>query len=224
MGATLKARCTTCAATGASLRQACVGVCTVLVLTSCVSSPPEVPPEELVRRLQAGEPALECGLPCRDGWRANRTTALVLNEARQWRELAVLVMQIGYTNDLTYYYLGRAAEGLGFWDAAKSYYRTSVRLTSAGITCRAEGAEYCNGQVFPAAAAAELAQLTAPPPAPPKPATKTRSAQHQRRHPAKPPSPPASVSTRRTAPATTGAPNKPQAASPDFAAPPPIRR
>ena len=167
---------------------------------------------------------LECGAPCHDAWRTNRSTALVMNEARQWRDLAILVMQIGYINDLTYYYLGRAAEGLGYQDAAKTYYRTSVRLTSAGITCRAEGAEYCNGQVFPAAAAAELAQLTAPPPAPPKPATKTRSAQHQRRHPAKPPSPPASVSARRAAPATTGSPNKAQAASPDFAVPPPIRR
>jgi hypothetical protein len=146
---------------------------------------------------------------------------LVLNEARQWRELAVLVMQIGYTNDLTYYYLGRAAEGLGFGDAAKTYYQISTRLTSAGITCAADGANYCNGQIFPAAAEVELAQLTPPlsaPPVPPKRAAKTRSVQHQRHPPAKPASP-ASVSARTTAPATSGAPN----ASPDFAAPPPIR-
>jgi hypothetical protein len=140
-----------------------------------------------------------------------------MNEARQWRDLAVLVMQIGYTNDLTYYYLGRAAEGLGFRDAAKTYYQISGRLTSAGITCTADGAEYCNGQVFPAAAAVELAQLTAPPPAPPRPTTRTHLAHHQRR-------PPAKRSARTTAPGMTGATNKPQAASPDFAAPPPIRR
>ena len=166
---------------------------------------------------------LECGAPCRNAWRTNRTTALVMNEARQWRDLAVLVMQIGYTNDLTYYYLGRAAEGLGFGDAAKTYYQISVRLTSAGITCAADGANYCNGQIFPAAAEVELAQLTAPPPAPPERAAKTRSAQHQRRPPTKPTSPPASVSARTTAPATSGAASEPQAASPDFAAPPPIR-
>ena len=160
---------------------------------------------------------LECGAPCRDAWRTNRTTALVMNEARQWRDLAILVMQIGYINDLTYYYLGRAAEGLGFGDAAKTYYQTSLRLTSAGITCAADGAEYCNGQIFPAAAAVELAQLTAPPPAPPRRASKTHLAHHQRR-------PPAKLSARRTPPGTIGAANKPQAASPDFAAPPPIRR
>jgi hypothetical protein len=145
-----------------------------------------------------------------------------MNEARQWRDLAVLVMQIGYTNDLTYYYLARAAEGLGFRDAAKTYYQTSLRLTSAGITCMADGAEYCNGQVFPAAAQTELAELTAPPPTLPRRASKTHLAHHQRRPPAKPPYPP--VSARRTAPATTGATSEPQAASPDFAAPPPIRR
>jgi hypothetical protein len=185
-----------------------------------VSAPPEVPPDELIRRLQAGEPMLECSLPCRDAWRANRTTALVLNETRQWRELAVLVMQIGYTNDLTYYYLGRAAEGLGFWDAAKGYYRISVRLASAGITCRVEGAEYCNGQVFPAAAQTELAELTPPPPTPPP---KTHPAQHQRRPPAKPATPPAPASTQTTAPSSAGAAVAPEAATPDFAAPPPVR-
>jgi hypothetical protein len=160
---------------------------------------------------------LECGAPCHDAWRTNRSTALVMNEARQWRDLAILVMQIGYINDLTYYYLGRAAEGLGFGDAAKTYYQTSLRLTSAGITCMADGAEYCNGQVFPAAAQTELAELTAPPPTPPRRASKTHLAHHQRRPPAKP-------SARTIAPGTTGAASKPQAASPDFAAPPPIRR
>jgi hypothetical protein len=148
---------------------------------------------------------------------------LILNEARQWPELAVLVMQVGYTNDLTYYYLGRAAEGLGFGDAAKTHYEISVRLTSVGITCAADGANYCNGQIFPAAAEVELAQLTAPPPAPPEQAAKTRSAQHQHRPPAKPASPPASASARTTAPATSGAASESQVASPDFAAPPPIR-
>jgi hypothetical protein len=224
VGATLRARFTIRAALGASPRRACVAAFSALVLTSCVSVPPEVPPEELIRRLQAGEPVPECGFPCRDAWRANRTTALVLNETRQWRELAVLVMQIGYTNDLTYYYLGRAAEGLGFWDAAKTYYRISVRLASAGITCRAEGADYCNGQVFPAAAQTELAELTTPPPTPPKQPSKTHPAQHSRRPPAKPAPPPGSASTQTTAPATDGAAGAPETATPDFAAPPPVRR
>jgi hypothetical protein len=212
------------ASLGPSPRRACVAAFSALVLASCVSALPEVPPDELIRRLQTGEPVLECGLPCRDAWRANRGTALVLNETRQWRELAVLVMQSGYTNDLTYYYLGRAAEGLGFWDAAKTYYRISVRLSSAGITCRAEGADYCNGQVFPAAAQTELAELTAPPPTPPKQRPKTHPAQHSRRPPAKPAPPPGSAATQTTAPATDGAPVAPEAATPDFAAPPPVRR
>jgi hypothetical protein len=228
VGATLKACLTKCASIAASLRRACVAACTVLVLglvlASCASAPPEVPPDELIRRLQTGEPVLDCGLPCRDIWRANRATALLLNETRQWRELAVLVMQIGYTNDLTYYYLGRAAQGLGFWDAAKRYYQISVRLSSAGITCTAEGAEYCNGQIFPAAAQAELAELTTPPPTPPKQPTKPHPAPHPRRPPSKRAPPSAPASTQTTPPASPGAAVTPEPASPDFAAPPPVRR
>jgi hypothetical protein len=227
VGAPLTAKSRTRASAGASLRRGCVAACTALVLTSCAITPPEVPPDELIRRLRGGEALLECGFPCREAWRANRATALVLNETRQWRELAVLVMQVGYTNDLTYYYLGRAAEGLGFWDAAKRYYQISVRLTSAGIACSAEGAEYCNGQVFPAAAQAELAELTAPPPPPPKPPAKpakTHPAQAHRRPPAKPATPAAPASAQTTAPASTGAAVAPETATPDFAAPPPVRR
>ena len=230
MGAPLKARFAEYAPAGASLRRACVAACTALVLTSCTSPPPEVPPDELIRQLRGGEALLECGLPCREAWRANRGAALVLNEARQWRELAVLVMRIGYTNDLTYYYLGRAAEGLGFWDAAKRYYQISVRLTAAGITCTAEGADYCNGQVFPAAARTELAELTAPPPTPPKrPAkspkpAKTHAAQPRHRPQVKPAPPRAPASAQTPAPASPGAAVPPEIAMPDFAAPPPVRR
>jgi hypothetical protein len=185
-------------------------------LGSCTTQPPQEPPEVLLQRLQVGDPVLECTLPsCRNMWNTNRTTALLLNEAHHWQELAVLVMQTGYTNDLTYYYLGRAAEGLGYPDAAKTYYQISERLAESGITCAAEGTGFCNGQAFPAAAQTRLAQLTAPPPPAPlssQRANRTRVA--QQRHP--PPLKQAKPAVHRNiAPAATG---------PDFAAPPPIRQ
>jgi hypothetical protein len=203
-------------------RTACAAGTALLVLTSCGTTTPELPPDELLRRLQAGEPVVDCGLPCREAWRANRTTALLLDETRHWRDLALLVMRIGYINDLTYYYLGRAGEGLGFPDAAKTYYQISVRLTSAGITCTTEGANYCNGQVFPAAAQAQLASLTAPSPTSPSRSPKAHHAQHQRRPPPKQATPPAPASAHTTNPSSAGAAIEP--ATPDFAAPPPIRR
>ena len=157
-----------------------------------------IPPDVLLQRLRAGDPLLECNFGCRDEWNVNRTTSLILNESRRWPELAGLVMQIGYVNDLTYYYLGRAAEGLGYRDAAKTYYQISERLTVSGRACSAEGPNFCNGEVFPAAAQARLVDLAAPSPVP-------SSKQ------AKPVAPPSAQNT------------TPAAAGPDFAAPPPIR-
>lgn len=161
---------------------------------SCTPTAPAIPPDVLLQRLRAGDPVLECNFGCRDEWNMNRTTALILNQSRRWPELAGLVMQIGYVNDLTYYYLGRAAEGLGYRDAAKTYYQISERLTISGKACNAEGATFCNGEVFPAAAQARLVDLTVPPPGP---------------------------SSKQPKPAQNIAP---ALSTPDFAAPPPVRR
>ncbi len=140
-----------------------------------------------------------------------------------------MLMQIGYMNDLTYYYLGHAAEGLGYRDAAKTYYQISMRLTASGVTCSTENATYCNGQVFPAAAQARLAELTPPPPPPPPSRLpRTHTAQQQHRPPVRQAKPSAPAPAQSNAPAATGtavAPEAPdEATSPDFAAPPPIRR
>ena len=211
------------------LRQACVAGWTILVLTTCATRTPELPADELLRRLQAGEAVLECSLACLDAWRSNRITALLLDETRHWRELAILVMRIGYMNDLTYYYLGHASEGLGYREAAKTYYRISARLSAAGVACNTENPNFCNGQVFPAAAETRLAELTAPPPPPPSRSSRAHTAQHRLRRP-----PPrqakhfAPARAHTTAHASTGTAVKPdatgKAAGPDFAAPPPVRR
>ena len=211
------------------LRRAGVVGLIVLALTSCAARTPEVPADELLRRLQAGEPMLDCRVACLDAWRSNRGTALVLNETRRWRELAILVMQTGYTDDLTYFYLGRAAEGLGYREAATTYYQISARLSAAGLACTEEHPNLCNGQVLPAAAEARLAELTAPPPPPP---SRPPKAHTPRQQPHRPPpsharrSAPAPVRT--TAPASTGTAVEPgasgEATGPDFAAPPPVRR
>ena len=209
---------------------ACVAGSIVLVLTGCAVRTPEVSIDELMRRLQAGEPMLDCRVACLDAWQANRATALVLNEARRWRELAVLVMQTGYTDDLTYFYLGRAAEGLDYQEAAKTYYRISARLSAAGLACIKENPDLCNGQRLPAAAEARLAELTAPPSVPPPAAHPRRQRpRHQARAaPTRRAKPASAAPARTTAPALTGTAGEPgasgKATGPDFAAPPPVRR
>jgi hypothetical protein len=211
-------------------RLGCVAGWILLVLTSCAVRMPEVPVDELLRRLQAGEPMRDCRIACLDAWRANRATALVLNETRRWPELAVLVMQTGYTDDLTYFYLGRAAEGLGYREAAKTYYQISARLSAAGLACIKENPDLCNGQRLPAAAEARLAELTAPPPAPP-PKVQTPQQRPQQQPPAtrsRQAKPASMAPARTTGPAPTGAAVAPDASGkatgPDFAAPPPVRR
>src|SRR5205823_2094983 len=134
--------------------------------------------EEVLRRLQAGEPMVDCRA-CLEAWRANRATALVLNETHHWTELAGLVMETGYTDDLTYFYLGRAAEGLGYRDAARTYYQVSARLSAAGLACIKENPDFCNGQRLPTAAEARLAELSPPPP--PLPKTQSRRQPHPHR-------------------------------------------
>jgi hypothetical protein len=130
-------------------------------------------------------------------------------------------------DDLTYYYLGRAAEGLGYTGAAMTYYKISERLTASGLTCNTEGANFCNGQFFPAAAQVRLVELTAPPP-PPGRLPKTHTAQQRHRPPSRQAKPSAPAPAQNTAPATTGTAVAPEPTdeptSPDFAAPPPIRR
>jgi hypothetical protein len=190
---------------------------------------PELTADEVLRRLQAGEPMSDCRAACLEAWRAKRATALVLNETRRWTELAVLVMQTGYTDDLTYFYLGRAAEGLGYRDAAKTYYQVSARLSAAGLACIKENPDFCNGQSLPAAAEVRLAELSAPPPPPPK--TQSRRQPPQPRPAATtskgagPASPPPPKTKPSAPPAAAAAPDAgDKATEPDFATPPPIRR
>jgi hypothetical protein len=64
-----------------------------------------------------------------------------LHDSAQWEALATHVMKDGYGDDLRWYFLGRAAEGLGLCDAAERYYRTSRDRSSSvwtrclGIAC-----------------------------------------------------------------------------------------
>ena len=156
-------------------------------------------------------------------------------------------MQIGYMNDLSYYYLGRAAENLGYLQAAERYYRISERLSVTQMSCHQSEvnianlfgtpANICDGYTFPDAlyphlqsVEARLAALNAPPP--PTHRSKSRTA---RRAPSQTPA--------STSPATQSggsgfvepAPSagaassqgsgfvEPMPASSDFFAPPPVR-
>ena len=91
-------------------------------------------------------------------WRRAQPDATQLDAAAQWSELAALVITINYQDDLTLYYLARAAEGLGYPTAAASYYRQSTYISGTSLSCQYESG-VCGGVVLPDAALVRIEAL-----------------------------------------------------------------
>jgi hypothetical protein len=107
-----------------------------LLATGCTMKNASVPPDRLMAEFQAGQPILDCRADCALAWSNNRQNVANMDLTGRWRDLALLVMQIGYEDDLAYYYLGRAAENLGYLQAAQRYYRTAEKLSVTDMSCR----------------------------------------------------------------------------------------
>jgi hypothetical protein len=74
--------------------------------------------------------------------------------------LAVLVVQIGYDEDLAWFYLGRAAEGLGSDKAALKYYKISAALATRRVrNCDRLPFNTCDGHKLPQEANDSIAAL-----------------------------------------------------------------
>ena len=103
--------------------------------------------EQALAQLRAGKVALDCGQSCASKWLGNMAELQTRYTAGEWRELALLVMQVNYSQDLAYFYLGRAAEGLGDRSAALAYYSTARALaTGADNSARCAASQSgCNG-------------------------------------------------------------------------------
>ena len=68
----------------------------------------------------------------------------------QWESLASLVLRDNYGDDLRWYFLGRAAEGMGLCDAAEIYYKLSrERSEKLATRCWPIGSKPCAGLRFP---------------------------------------------------------------------------
>jgi len=115
-------------------------------------------PAKLIALLQTGQPALDCRDTCLDAWRAAQPRAAQLEASGQWSDLAVLVMRTGYQDDLSLYYLGRAAEGLRYYPAAASYYRQSLQISPTANSCDRMSRQ-CGGVTLPRAASQRLTAI-----------------------------------------------------------------
>lgn len=83
------------------------------------------------------------------GFVVKQTDFANLEKAQNWRDLAALVMKTDYDIDLSYYYLGKAAIGLGFADAGKAYLRRAKEMNDEGTqSCRTKTLMTCKGVEF----------------------------------------------------------------------------
>lgn len=129
-----------------------------LSLVSCAERIDTVKPAGSLALLRAGRPLLSCRQPCLAEWRSAQPQAAQLDVSARWQDLAVLLLRIGYQDDLSLYYLGRAAEGIGYRGAAASYYRQSTQLSGTSISCRRLSG-LCGGVALPRAAAVRAAAV-----------------------------------------------------------------
>ena len=132
---------------------------TCVLLAACAEQHTSVSLENGLVLMQTGAPVLSCREPCLADWRREQPQAQALVTAGQWRDLAALVIRVGYQDDLSLFYLGRAAEGLGFTAGAAAYYRQSQQISGTAIACAIQSKQ-CGGLVFPQAAALRLSSVT----------------------------------------------------------------
>jgi S1-C subfamily serine protease len=145
---------------GAMHRRAALAV-VAATLAACASSVPDLtPPQEAhaLAAVRAGGVVLDCGEPCLDKWIGERRGAAALAAAGEWRRLAAKVMAAGYDDDLAWYYLGRAAEGMGHPEAARRYYARAA--DPATQRCEDAAGGGCGGVALPRAAQARLDTLS----------------------------------------------------------------
>lgn len=112
-----------------------------------------------LERFQRGETTLDC-TGCRPQLDARLAQLNRLYRTRMWTSLADEIIAIGHAQDIAWYYLGAAAEGLGHRAAARRYYELAIQLAQGpnGV-CRARPVDQCGGIRLPEQAVARLGKL-----------------------------------------------------------------
>lgn len=111
---------------------------------------------------RSGQASLPCGdgMGCSLQWAGARGTVERYAEAGNWSGLAESVLSVGYDTDLTWYYLGIAAQNLGYPRAARVYYQASIqRSTAGGLAACNASLGLCGSANLPIDAQRMLAEL-----------------------------------------------------------------
>jgi predicted Zn-dependent protease len=99
---------------------------------------------EPFERFKSGKAVFQCRTECALRYGTRKPDWKRLHEKKQWRELAVSVMQTEYLSDLSYFMLAEAARGMGLKDAAATYYKRAVEA-GARYGCGADAGFDCEG-------------------------------------------------------------------------------
>lgn len=136
-------------------------LCLVLVFGFVSCAHKSVPHDDAVTStaysndLKSGAIRLHCESVCALRWKTKSQHLKALHDNKLWTDLANEVREIDHLSDLSYFYLGRAAEGLGHIDAAAVYYRLALTYLH-----RCDGwLSDCDGFDFPKEIRLRLASL-----------------------------------------------------------------
>ncbi len=88
--------------------------------------------QDILPAFRQGRTVLDCRAACSWQWFARRQTLAGLHATRQWNQLAGEISEIGYQEDLAYFWLGQAAEAEGYLPAAARYYAVAGALARVG--------------------------------------------------------------------------------------------
>lgn len=90
-------------------------------------------------KFQQGTIELACNTECGAQFLLKQSSLKEAHDNKNWRVLAMDTIKVGYRFDLSYYYLGTAAQGLGFNNAAKKYYEDALKLSENKDSACAHG-------------------------------------------------------------------------------------
>ncbi|HWI12678.1 MAG TPA: hypothetical protein VNT02_00410, partial [Burkholderiales bacterium] len=86
-------------------------------------------------KFRQGAALLDCRTECALAYTSQKSAWKRLYDQNAWRDLAIAVTRARYGNDLAYYLLGAAAQGLGLQDAARAYFTRAREAQADGRTC-----------------------------------------------------------------------------------------
>jgi len=82
--------------------------------------------DDVYSAFSSGDARLTCGVSCSGASGSSRGKQKGFYFNNLWHDLALEVARVGFASDQSYFYLGRAAEGLGYREAAITYYKLAL--------------------------------------------------------------------------------------------------